>query len=299
MAIRWIRRGGWFFYVVKELQMLNKKSFVVCVLSTLGVFAGTFAGGAYAQSPFPGVVEGRAVAGVAVLRGPSGIGVSFRDTYTGDVLDITRVSGSAFLGGVKGQRYSVVLENTSGRRVLAVVSVDGVNVVSGETAAVGQTGYVLEPYQSATVEGWRKSNAEVAAFAFSSVEGSYASKTGRADNVGVIGIAWFNEKRPEPVREVAPVSRSFGGAQNEGAAADSGSMRMKAQGMPSAPAAAPTLGTGHGERIESQVSHTTFDREYAPFHVQSIRYGLKDVRARGGREFHQYVPDAPTDRRYR
>lgn len=278
--------------------MLNKKRFVVCVLSTLCIFAGTFTGGAYAQSPFPGVVEGRAVAGVSVLRGPLGIGVSFRDTYTGDVLDITRVSGSAFLGGVKGQRYSVVLENNSGRRVLAVVSVDGINVVSGETAAVGQTGYVLEPYQSATVEGWRKSNAEVAAFAFSSVEGSYASKTGRANNVGVIGLAWFHEKRPEPIREVAPRSRSFGSEQSE-SSADNGAPRMKAQGMPPAPAAAPTLGTGHGERIESQVSHTTFNREYAPFHVQSIRYGLKDVRVRGGREYPQYVPDVPGDRQYR
>ena len=32
-------------------------------------------------------------------------------------------------------------------RVLAVMSVDGVNVISGDTAAPSQSGYVLEPYE--------------------------------------------------------------------------------------------------------------------------------------------------------
>ena len=88
--------------------------------------------------------------------------------------------------------------NRSPGRVLVVLSVDGVNAVSGETAAVAQTGYVLAPYQSAEITGWRKSYSEAAAFYFTALPDSYAARTGRPDNVGVIGAAVFRERVAEP-----------------------------------------------------------------------------------------------------
>ena len=84
--------------------------------------------------------------------------------------------------------------------MLAVVSVDGVNVVSGKTASIDQGGYVLNPYQTVDITGWRKSYSSVAALVFSSPYDSYAARTGRPGNVGVIGVAVFRElRRPTPV----------------------------------------------------------------------------------------------------
>src|SRR3954451_13478599 len=83
---------------------------------------------------------------------------------------------------------------------MTVLSVDGVNAITGESADTYQSGYVLEGYQSTEVDGWRKNMQEVAQFNFTALSDSYAAKTGRPNNVGVIGVAVFREKqRPLPI----------------------------------------------------------------------------------------------------
>ena len=64
------------------------------------------------------------------------------------------------------------LTNTTGERVLVVLSVDGVNAVSGETADTAQGGYVLEPWETAEIAGWRKSLDDVAQFVFTDLADS-------------------------------------------------------------------------------------------------------------------------------
>jgi hypothetical protein len=68
----------------------------------------------------------------------------------------------------------VRLTNTVGERVLVVLSVDGVNAVTGETANPSQAGYVLDPWQSTEIAGWRKSLDDVAQFVFTDLPDSYA-----------------------------------------------------------------------------------------------------------------------------
>ncbi|MBL0163667.1 MAG: hypothetical protein IPP82_08530 [Xanthomonadales bacterium] len=75
-----------------------------------------------------------------------------------------------------------------------VLSVDGVNAVSGETASANQSGYVLDAWESTEINGWRKNLDEVAQFNFTSLPDSYAAQTGRPANVGVIGVAVFTER---------------------------------------------------------------------------------------------------------
>ena len=101
------------------------------------------------------------------------------DRSRGDTLSTWRHRGASYVAGRPGDRYAVRLTNRSSGRVLVVLSVDGVNAVSGETAAVSQTGYVLAPYQSAEITGWRKTYSEAAAFYFTALPDSYASRTGR------------------------------------------------------------------------------------------------------------------------
>ncbi len=62
----------------------------------------------------------------------------------GRVLPALEKDGRRWVVGTPGQEYAIRVCNTSGGRVLAVMSVDGVNVVSGDTASPAQSGYVLE-----------------------------------------------------------------------------------------------------------------------------------------------------------
>ena len=120
-----------------------------------------------------GLLAGRALAALLNLAGAAGR-VRRRppragrrlDRDNGAALHVWRDHGRPVVAGRPGARYAVRLVNNSGERVLAVVAIDGVNVVSGETAGVGQRGYVLEPWQRTEITGWRKSDDEVAAFEF-------------------------------------------------------------------------------------------------------------------------------------
>lgn len=172
--------------------------------------------------------------------------------------------GQYWVAGRQGQPYAVRLRNSSPERVLVVLSVDGLNVITGEVAAPDQTGYVLDPWQSADITGWRKSRQEVAQFVFTDPGNSYADRTGRPDNIGVIGIAVFNEAPrhvPLPPR-APPVARAQSKAQPQAAeAADRALSSVEATGSRiRAPSPAPALGTGHGEREASYSGSTTFER---------------------------------------
>ena len=220
------------------------------------------------------------------------------DRSRGDLLSTWRYRGANYVAGRPGDRYAVRLTNRSGARVLVVLSVDGVNAVSGETASTGQTGYVLGPWQTAEITGWRKSYSEAAAFYFTALPDSYAARTDRPDNVGVIGAAVFRERVQQPVlrpfESQPPVaSNRLDGemrqeperrAQAAGStgAADASGERSNAAPAAAAPpmtrdrdtlAKAEKLGTGHGEREYSPTTQTAFERASSqPAEIVQVRY---------------------------
>lgn len=108
----------------------------------------------------------------------------------------TFVSGGAmYVAGEQGQRYNLRLTNNTASRVEAVVSVDGRDVISGEVGNYKkQRGYVIEPFSSVVVDGFRQSLDQVAAFRFTHFGDSYSARRGSAQNVGVVGVAVFSEK---------------------------------------------------------------------------------------------------------
>ncbi|MFL5298484.1 MAG: hypothetical protein ACJ798_19065 [Phenylobacterium sp.] len=140
------------------------------------------------------------------------VDVQVVDRETGETLQVWRRAGRAYVAGQPNARYALRVRNNSDGRVLVVMSVDGLNILTGETAGYGQTGYVLGPHESYDASGWRKSNSEVAAFTFAEQARSYAARTGRPADIGVIGVAAFREKvyGPSPV---ASSSRAGSGAQ--------------------------------------------------------------------------------------
>ena len=190
---------------------------------------------------------------------------------SGETLPVYRHHGEYWVAGTPGARYAVVVRNLRGERVLAVTSVDGVNVISGETAAWNQTGYVFTAGESYAINGWRKSNQEVADFNFTAIPDSYAARTGRPANVGIIGVALFLERQP-PVARYAP-PRYLG--EDSVAAARSAPAPLNDVTVTGAlrKPSTDSLGTGHGARESSYVSNTQFERlSETPNEVIRIRY---------------------------
>ena len=207
--------------------------------------------------------------------------VTVVDRQSGATLPVHYHQGEYWVAGRPGASYAIAVRNKMGERMLAVTSVDGVNVLNGETAAWGQTGYVFGSYQQYQISGWRKSNSEVAAFEFSADSDSYAERTGRPGHVGVIGVALFRERLPEPVAQAPEVYRRNEADSEKSAApsaAAAGQAADRSESMArSMPAPASKLGTGHGQREESTVSHTSFARQQSqPNETIRIRYDSRE-----------------------
>ena len=208
------------------------------------------------------------------------------DRATGQELPVHWKDGKAYVVGRPGNEYQVVVRNRAGEDLLAVMSVDGVNVLSGETASTRQGGYVLGAYEEARIAGWRKSMAETAAFYFTSLGDSYAGRTGRPANVGVIGVALFQRKyvpppAPPVVQETphdsdAPWRERY---QKDSAGALEPKAKLEANRAdkrveaPAAPALSAPLGTGHGRREVNPTRYVGFDRRTPePVEVIAIHY---------------------------
>lgn len=99
--------------------------------------------------------------------------------------------------GDPGERYALLIENHSGERFEVVTTVDGLDVLDGEDGNLDKRGYLVNAYSSVLIDGFRRSNDEVAAFRLGDVANSYAASKGKARNVGVIGFALFDERQPD------------------------------------------------------------------------------------------------------
>ncbi|MDC0668726.1 hypothetical protein [Nannocystis radixulma] len=118
--------------------------------------------------------------------------VTLRDEY-GAPLSAAQVGGDVYAIGEIGARYTIGVENHSPQRLEVVASVDGLDVLDGEEADFHKRGYVVAPYTSFAIEGWRTSDDTVAAFRFSDTDAGYAAQMGKPRNIGVIGVAFFRE----------------------------------------------------------------------------------------------------------
>ena len=206
-----------------------------------------------------------------LLAGPGTVAARMADLEVYDRTDgrflaIHDYRGQRYVAGEPGHEYELRLRNGSGGRVLAVTSVDGVNVITGQTAATLQSGYVLGPYETLSVEGWRKSMDEVAAFYFTRQHNSYAARTGRPFDVGVIGVALFREKIFQPPAGTGG-GRCCDGFDRDDEGAAKSKSRDHAAGAPEPSARGDAqgrleekLGTGHGRREHSSATYTEFVR---------------------------------------
>lgn len=209
--------------------------------------------------------------------------VSVIERASGRTLPVHWHGGVAYVVGKPGSEYRILVRSRDAGDVLAVMSVDGVNVITGESAHPAQSGYVIGPRGRLAVDGWRKSLQRTAAFYFTALADSYAARTGRPEDVGVIGVALFRRKAEPP--------QPFGGIAQEPRAAAEDSAKARE-----------SLGTGHGRSETSYARHVQFERATPdPAETITIRYdsyhnlvamGVIRETPRQPRPFPGFVPDA-------
>ncbi len=253
-----------------------------------------------------------------------GYSLQLEDEY-GRTLSTYHHRGSTYVLGHYGTRYNVRVSNHSGQRIEAVVTVDGRDAISGELGDyTGQRGYVIDPYGSVLVEGFRQSNSNVAAFRFTSPGDSYSGRRGSAQHVGVVGVAVFREKHRRPVA-VAPPPPPRRSPWNGGWLGDARSEASKS-GAADAPSAAPmeaealaddavagsaargrasrryapprqqnNLGTRYGESQYSPVVEVPFERARSsrPNQILSLYYDDARGLANRGIQVYGYAPQPP------
>lgn len=201
-------------------------------------------------------------------------------------------------------------------RLLSVISVDGLNIITGEEAGYSDPGYVLQPGQTILISGWRRSDDEVAAFEFTPKTGSYSNRMGKGtSNVGVIGVAVFAEDRPplqklefstssvvtelgarsygatiddfgcepEPdsddVLPIPPSASAAGSAESNvrSCSTDGGSSSRWGTLRRRVTRSSTEVGTGYGNRRKMYTEETTFRRATEiPFEVVTVRYATRE-----------------------
>jgi hypothetical protein len=181
--------------------------------------------------------------------------------------------------------YALRLANTTGERLAVAISVDGLNVISGERDVRAPRGrgplgrmYVLEAWDTITVRGWRTSLDDVHRFTFVDERRSYATRSGKANaRMGWIEVAVYRERTPRPVvpltrgREIPPPEdgKASGEVESDQAARSDAGSRANPPAAVS-PRAYP--GTGWGERVDDAAMLVDFDPQPAPADRVTLRY---------------------------
>lgn len=200
--------------------------------------------------------------------------IYINNTITNKPMEIFLNKGKYYLAGNAGDQYEINIcpsynnysENKEIRN-LYVVSVDGLNVISGEPAGYNQSGYVVSSYTGCTkIKGWRKNMNEEASFILTPQSSSYNALTNNdKKNIGVIGIARFNEKKERILMNQEPMFHGINNQKSE-AGLDSNMnsvpapSRLNMEGKQILPRQEEKLGTGHGRIINSEATQTNFKK---------------------------------------
>jgi hypothetical protein len=241
--------------------------------------------------------------------------------HSGQTLIKHAHDGQNFIQAPESGTYAIRLKNNTFQKKLVVVSVDGRNIMDGESAGFDGDGYVLHPWQTWDIKGWRRTSKEVAAFEFVDIEASYDKQVGgEGSNVGVIGVAVFDEKEKytfwnqgiihdtlyrncfptmdesiggqvdyssNSIQINSLVSESAGATSSTLATSNSPRMRsaVKRQTMGGAKKSVQPkqVGTGYGEKTEFNTVTVTFDKASdTPSDIIVLRYAAKSMLKKWG-----------------
>lgn len=103
--------------------------------------------------------------------------------------------GRTYIEARNGTEYSITVHNDGWHRKLAVITVDGLNVITGQPQGdeIGR-GYIVKARSTIDIRGFRKDDNAVGAFKFCNKDKSYCNEQNLKGNNGVIGVRLYDEK---------------------------------------------------------------------------------------------------------
>jgi hypothetical protein len=196
--------------------------------------------------------------------------------------------GRTYVEALRGEEYELRLRNSSSERVAVALSVDGLNTIDAQqTSAWNASKWVIEPYQTITIEGWQMSSERARRFYFTTEHDSYARKLGQRGNPGVITAVFFRERnRPIPLTRQRPVPSS-----------SDGESAGRAEAAPQANAASrdkrsvyrEEAATGIGRSVRNDVEWVDMELDSRPVAEVTVRYEYSRRR---------FAPDRSSSERY-
>jgi len=147
-----------------------------------------------------------------------------------------------------GGSYSIVVRNRSSERLKVVIGVDGLNVyrkaaVAGRADA--DTGSILPPGETRTLQGWQMDSSTAQRFVFSPPE--WSEGEGRTDShIGLIVVQVYRERRQE-----------WFGLRDEVEERAAEGDRLESMSRKASPS--PQIGTTSGDDVSSRVRTVVFD----------------------------------------
>lgn len=177
--------------------------------------------------------------------------------------------GATYIEAIRGREYALRITNPYPYRVAVALAVDGLNTIDAKhTSGWHAAKWVLEPYESAEIEGWQVSDHSARRFFFTGERNSYGAAIGEIENLGVIEAVFFRERerRREYSQRHAP---------RELPAPTAPSSRDSAAGAEAAPPSDDYAATGMGDRTRHDVDRVHIDLERTPILSVRIRYEFR------------------------
>src|ERR1044072_5898835 len=177
-----------------------------------------------------------------------------------------RSRGRTYVDALRGAEYEVRLRNSSADRVAVALSVDGLNTIDAlQTSAWNASKWVIEPYQTITINGWQMSSERARRFYFT-------TELGQRGDFGVNLAVFFRERnRRVPITRPSEESSSSAGAQPQ----------LHAEASRGNDAA-----TGIGRSVKNDVREIDMDLDSRPAAELTLRYDYSREYSRG-----RYCPE--------
>jgi hypothetical protein len=185
------------------------------------------------------------------------------DGYT---LDAVYGRGRRYVEAREGEEYELVVRNPLPVRVAVALSVDGLNTIDARrTSSWESSKWVIEPYGTIRIKGWQTSSTSARRFYFTTERDSYASKLGRASDLGVITAVFYREAAP---RRVLPPPRPY--------YEEDGIERRGRSEAPAEPESRAKEGTRGGDSAGATSNARPRDDDYAATGIgRSTRYDVE------------------------
>lgn len=135
--------------------------------------------------------------------------VEVRVEVNGTAIAEYQHGGDTYVVGKKNSNYTLRVVSHHWEPVAAIISVDGLNCITGLPVDKSKEAYVLEYGTPIHIPGWLVDAKTAAAFTFTDINDSYSVKQakGRGEHIGRIHASFHfkkNEKPPEPEMPYIP-----------------------------------------------------------------------------------------------